>query len=216
MQTLNIHVVVPVKDLTRAKSRLAEVLSSAERRTLVLNMLYRVLTTVQSVAGVERNGSGNSSPACIEKIRVISADPTVRDLAGSLGVQSLPDMTVDLNAALERARNAVMADQGSALLIIPADVAAIIPDDVQDLTQALVSGADVVIAPDQARTGTNALGLRLPSLLPFQFGLDSFANHLHTARQLNLAAQVYTSPTLALDIDTPEDLYRLQEDIWQL
>ncbi len=217
-QTLNIHVVVPVKDLARAKSRLADVLSPDERRTLVLKMLQRVLTTMQSVASSDHNGSSNPQSVWIEKIRVISADATVRDLANSLGAQPLLDLTVDLNAALERARTTVIADGAAALLIIPADVAAIMPADMQGLTQALAFGADMVIAPDQLRIGTNALGLRLPSLLHFQFGPDSFAEHMHTAQRLGLATQVYTSPTLALDIDTPEDLdlYKLQEHIWQL
>jgi 2-phospho-L-lactate guanylyltransferase len=65
-----------------------------------------------------------------------------------------------------------------------------------------------VLSPDQTASGTNALAQSLPPPLPFLFGPGSFAQHLEAAQRLGLRANVYTSPTLALDIDTPADLER--------
>lgn len=64
----------------------------------------------------------------------------------------------------------------------------------------------MVIAPDRAETGTNALLLRPPHVLRPQFGIDSFHRHLENARAANIHAVIYRSPTLAQDIDWPEDL----------
>ncbi|MFP4438597.1 MAG: 2-phospho-L-lactate guanylyltransferase [Chloroflexaceae bacterium] len=197
----HLHLVIPMKDLARAKSRLSEILPPDARRTLVLEMLRRVLATL--LPGREHHGT--VAPADIESVWIMSADPTILALTTELGARPLHDPTADLNAALEWARTVVTAAGADALLIIPADVPRITPADLAGLTASLQAGSALVIAPDRAGHGTNALGLRLPSPLPFQFGPDSFAQHLETARRLGLTAQIYASPTLALDVDTPED-----------
>ncbi len=204
----HLHLVIPIKDLARAKSRLAEILPPDARRTLVLEMLRRVLATL--LPGREHHGT--VAPAGTHQVRpdiecvwIMSADPTILALTTELGARPLPDPTADLNAALEWARTVVTAAGADALLIIPADVPRITPADLAGLTASLQAGSALVIAPDRAGSGTNALGLRLPSPLPFQFGPDSFAHHLETARRLGLTTRIYASPTLALDVDTPED-----------
>ncbi|MEI7771976.1 MAG: hypothetical protein WCI67_18430, partial [Chloroflexales bacterium] len=52
---MQIHAVVPVKTLARAKSRLAGRLSLAERRDLVIAMLGRVLATLLSCRGAAQH-----------------------------------------------------------------------------------------------------------------------------------------------------------------
>jgi len=47
--------------------------------------------------------------------------------------------------------------------------------------------------------------LRPPDLIPFAFGPDSFAAHCAAARAAGVQPVVYRSPTIALDLDTPED-----------
>jgi 2-phospho-L-lactate guanylyltransferase len=207
----HLHLVIPMKDLARAKSRLAEILSPEARRTLVLDMLRRVLATLSPGRGhhatVAPAGTHPPTPD-IECVWIMSADPTILALTTELGARPLHDPTANLNAALEWARTAVTAAGADALLIIPADVPRITRADLAGLTASLQAGSALVIAPDRAGHGTNALGLRLPSPLPFLFGPDSFAQHLEAARRLGLTARIYASPTLALDVDTPEDFTR--------
>jgi 2-phospho-L-lactate guanylyltransferase len=198
----HLHLVIPMKDLSRAKSRLARILPPAARRDLVLEMLRRVLATL--LPGTDHHRTEGTLPA-IECVWIMSADPTILARTTELGAHPLHDPTADLNAALEWARTVVTAAGADALLIIPADVPHITPADLAGLTASLHAGAALVIAPDRAGQGTNALGLLLPSPLPFQFGSNSFAQHLETAHHLGLTVQVYASPTLALDVDTPED-----------
>ncbi len=69
----------------------------------------------------------------------------------------------------------------------------------------------VVIAPDAGETGTNALLLRPPFLLPFSFGPVSFARHCALARAAGVEPLVYRSPSLAHDIDLPDDLRHLDQ-----
>jgi 2-phospho-L-lactate guanylyltransferase len=63
----------------------------------------------------------------------------------------------------------------------------------------------LVIAPCRHRTGTNALLLRPPGLIPFAFGPDSFAAHCAAARAAGVEPVVHRANSLAFDLDTPED-----------
>jgi 2-phospho-L-lactate/phosphoenolpyruvate guanylyltransferase len=69
----------------------------------------------------------------------------------------------------------------------------------------------VVISPDGARSGTNALLMRPPDALPFAFGPDSFEAHLQAAHKRDLAVQVCERSHLAFDLDTAGDLARLKK-----
>jgi 2-phospho-L-lactate/phosphoenolpyruvate guanylyltransferase len=192
---MQIHAVVPVKSLDRAKSRLAGLLGLAERRALVLEMLGRVLTTLLACRD-----------AALAEVWVTSADPEVLTLAEGRGVRVLIDHAGDLNGALEQARVALSEVGAVALLVVPADVPLISAEDVVALARLLAEGADVVLAPDRPDEGTNTLGLRLPCALPFRFGEQSAALHRAAAAARGLITRIYRSPTLALDVDDAESL----------
>jgi 2-phospho-L-lactate guanylyltransferase len=64
----------------------------------------------------------------------------------------------------------------------------------------------VVVAPCRHGTGTNALLIQPPGLIPFAFGPGSFAAHCAAARAAGVEPVIYRSATIALDLDTPEDL----------
>jgi 2-phospho-L-lactate guanylyltransferase len=67
----------------------------------------------------------------------------------------------------------------------------------------------VAIAPSDARSGTNALVLRPPDVIAPCFGNDSFEAHLRAAEAADAAVQVVSDAVLGFDLDTPEDLERL-------
>lgn len=193
---MQLHAIVPVKALERAKSRLAGVLSPVERRLLVLEMLGRVLTAL-------RQSSATT-------IWVVSTDATVRAFAEASGATPLEERASDLNGALEQARAVARAAGAEALLVVPADVPLLAPADVAAMAALLAVGA-VALAPDAAGRGTNALALRLgprAAELPFTFGVDSAARHLRAAAERGLVARTYHAPTLALDVDDPASLAR--------
>jgi 2-phospho-L-lactate guanylyltransferase len=63
-----------------------------------------------------------------------------------------------------------------------------------------------VVAPDRRGTGTNALLVRPPGLIPYRFGENSLDKHLEEAEAAGAEAHVYESDTLGLDVDIPADL----------
>ena len=58
---------------------------------------------------------------------------------------------------------------------------------------------------DRHATGTNALGLRPPSIIPFAFGPGSREAH-RAAADVAGATYLELDGPLGLDLDTPEDL----------
>ncbi len=203
-ETFAVHAVVPMKDLTRAKSRLSQHLSPAERRSLALNMLCNVLQVL----------CASSMQPELQAVWVVSSDPLVHAIAACCGARPLLDTTADLNGALELARAAVVEAGADALLVVPADTPLITSADVTGIIERLWQSDPpaCVLVPNQQMSGTNALGLTLPATMPFQFGDDSFARHCNTAYNLGMHVRIFYSATLALDIDTPGDLARA----WQL
>jgi 2-phospho-L-lactate guanylyltransferase len=191
---MKLHGIVPVKALGGAKSRLATVLTPAERRRLVLDMFEQVLGTLRR--------------ACVSAVWVVSADPEVLAIAAARGANPVLEQGVGLNAALEQARRAAHAAGAEALVVVPADVPLLTPGDLAALLALLQGGADVALAPDGAGRGTNALALRAGAKLPFSFGEGSAERHMRLAADQGLTARRFHSPTLALDVDDQPSLAR--------
>ncbi len=90
------------------------------------------------------------------------------------------------------------------VLILPCDLPLMSVRALEEFTRSARPPMHVAIAPDRARTGTNALLLRVPSGFPFCFGPDSFHRHLEAAQARGWATAVCDVAALAADLDTPE------------
>jgi len=191
-----VSAVVPVKDLQETKSRLAPILNPGARAGLTLYMMGRVVAAIRS--------SG------VEDVCVVSPARIVLTEAQRRGAIPLPQDSRGLNPALEEGRRRALELGASTLLVLPADLPLLGEEDVLAVLKAS-EGQAVVIAPDGARSGTNALLTRPPGALPFAFGPDSFQAHLEAARKRDLDVKVCERSHLAFDLDTAGDLARLKK-----
>jgi 2-phospho-L-lactate guanylyltransferase len=190
--------VLPAKRFGRAKTRLGGVLPAAERRELARALCDRVLgacaaSRVLHGTLVATDGDDVTALATHRRAAVL------RDRVGETALARIVDAALDDL----RARGATHA------LVVMADLPCATARDLRELL-ALMRDADVVLAPDVQRRGTNALGLRLD--LPFHtaFGrADSLQRHVREAARAGCHARVLYHPRIALDIDTPEDLMAL-------
>ncbi len=194
---MSVFAVVPVKDLWGTKSRLKPILDPGARAGLTLYMMGRVVSAI--------------SRAGVENIGVVSPDRIVLDEARRRGATPLLQESQGLNPALEEGRRWAMERGGSSLLVLPADLPLIDTEDVSAVLESVGETLSVVISPDGVHTGTNALLLRPPGTLPFAFGPGSYEAHLQAAQERGLDVRVCERPHLAFDLDTAEDLVRLNE-----
>lgn len=194
---MSVFAVVPVKDLWGTKSRLKPILDPGARAGLTLYMMGRVVSALKE--------------AGVENVCVVSPDRVVLNHARERGAEPLQQESRGLNPALEEGRRWAMGRGASVLLVLPADLPLL---DAQDVRAVLEDGGEapsVTISPDGAHAGTNALLLRPPDALPFAFGLGSYEAHQRAARERGLDVRVLERPHLSFDLDTAEDLARLEE-----
>ena len=191
-----VSAVVPVKDLRGTKSRLAPVLDPGARAGLTLYMMGRVVAALRE--------------AGVKDVCVVSPDRIVLAEAERRGATPLIQESRGLNPALEEGRRWALDRDASTLLVLPADLPLLDAGDVRAVLDEAGEGPSIVISPDGAHSGTNALLLKPPEILPFAFGPDSFEAHLGAARRRDLEVRVCERPHLAFDLDTAGDLARLR------
>lgn len=191
---MSLWVIIPVKPLNRAKSRLAEVLTPDERSEFAEAMLRQILTVVATVPQVTGT-------------LVISRDGRALTIAREYGARTVQESGApELNLALMRATEVVRSWGCEAILILPADLPFVSAQDITTIIEKGQRVPSVVIATDRDQNGTNALLVRPPGLIDYQYGEDSFHHHLDQARELGATIAICESERLLLDIDVPEDL----------
>jgi 2-phospho-L-lactate guanylyltransferase len=178
------HVLIPVKQLGEAKSRLAEALDAGERADLVHELLAHVLAVVKE--------------ANVGPVTVVSAEPLELD-----GVPRFDDRGLPWNEALSAAMEEAVDEE--VVLVVAADLPRLTPEDVHALLGATpVCGIAIARATDG---GTNAVSMRPPGRVTTHFGEPgSAAAHERAAWLAGGDAHVLDCPGLAFDVDTPEDL----------
>jgi len=183
---------IPVKSLSRAKSRLAPALSTLERGALTLAMLEDVLDSAQAVAGWEP--------------LVVSPDEVALEVAARRGVRAVAEAKPPLSNAIRQVEAIAKEQDADALTILPGDLPLVTPESLQEGLRTL--GA-VVLARSGDGAGTSFLLRRPPRAIPARFGPDSFLRHLQSAGERGLPVAVVERPELTFDLDRPGDILTL-------
>ena len=187
----DIGLIIAVKRLTAAKTRLAPVFSARTRENVVLAML------VDTLGAAARVGS-------LRSISVITPDEAAAAAAIELGAEVLADPTPEdhsdpLNNAITAAERAI-AGSFSNIVVLQGDLPAL---QTQELSEAIAAARHHrrSFVADRLGTGTSALFAFGAALDP-QFGPDSSARH----RRSGAIELTGAWPGLRCDVDTPADL----------
>ncbi|MCV7232605.1 2-phospho-L-lactate guanylyltransferase [Mycobacterium branderi] len=187
----DVGLIIAVKRLAAAKTRLAPVFSARTRESVVLAMLVDTLTAAKPVTS-------------LRSITVITPDDAAAAAAAEAGAEVLFDPTPDghgdpLNNAIAAAERAVAAVTPN-IVVLQGDLPAL---QTQELAEAIgaARGYRRSFVADRLGTGTAALCAFGAPLDP-QFGPDSAARH----RRSGAIELTGAWPGLRCDIDTPDDL----------
>ena len=185
----DIAVIIAVKRLSEAKTRLSELFDAAGRERVGLAMLVDTITAARAVDGVA-------------SITVVTPDPTAADAARALGASTVDDPTPAQHP--DPLNNAIQA--ANSHLGCP-DVA-VLQGDLPSLRSAEFAAALAAarahprsFVADHTGTGTCALFAFGVPLNPL-FGAGSARRH-HEDGAVELTGDW---PGLRCDIDTPDDL----------
>jgi 2-phospho-L-lactate guanylyltransferase len=184
--------ILPVKNFPAAKQRLRDGLGPLQREGLAEAMFTDVLFALHSVS--------------LAEITVVTGSPVARTIALGQGARVVEDRETGHNAAAALGIADAMDQGAERVLLVPGDCPALDPKEVGVLLARPVPGPSVLIVPDRHGTGTNALLITPPDAITPSFGPGSCQRHLELAQVFGVHAEIVNVPSLALDIDTPEDL----------
>lgn len=188
------EVVIAVRGGEEAKSRYGDLVAPQDRAAFVEAMLADMLSAIARVPSVRQ-------------VRVVTPTPRIAALARSLGARIVAELKPSgLNAAFRIGRESVARDDAAAtVILLPGDLPGLAPADIEAVIAAAAPGR-VAMVRAARDGGTGALAFAAGLDLPLAYGLDSFARHQAAVRDLGLDPFEVAAPSLAHDLDHPDDL----------
>lgn len=190
----DVGLIIAVKRLTAAKTRLAPVFSAATRERVVLAMLIDTITAAAKTPS-------------LHSITVVTPDVVASEAARALGAEVLADPTPlghpdPLNHAIAAAESVVVGASGAPpnIVVLQGDLPAL---QTHELTEAIAAARahPRTFVADRHGSGTAALFAFGVGLQPL-FGPDSAQRH----RDSGAIELTGPWPGMRCDIDTPDDL----------
>jgi 2-phospho-L-lactate guanylyltransferase len=190
------RVILPLKDLVEAKSRLSGLLRPAERRSLAQAMVEDVLSTLV-----------NHSQ--INAVTLVSDDPASALLANNYGIEHMPEAALGcrgLNPVISKASQLLSKRSEQPIVVLHGDLPCLTGDDISAALKVLEENNGLVIGCDRHGLGTNLLAFHAVNQPEFAFGVGSCARHRVWAEEKGIPVHVLRRAGIGLDIDEPQDL----------
>ncbi len=185
---------IPVKELSKAKQRLAAYFSPEERFQLADALWQDFFKVAEKVTG-------------IDAIYVVSAEERVLERARELGWEIIPESHQISESDSVDFASRWCADRGvDVLLRVPVDLPLIEARDIETVFADAPAAPAAVIVPSFDGTGTNALLRTPPTLFRSHFGPGSFTQHLIEASRCGAETRVLRLPGIEIDIDELVDV----------
>ena len=138
-------------------------------------------------------------------VRVVTSDARAADAARDAGADAVADPGEGQGPAVQAGLAEV---EPGGILVVNADLPCAVPDDLRSLLAATPAGCLALV---EALDGTtNALSLPSPAAFAPLYGPSSSDRFRDHAASLGLETVSVALPNLAADVDTMEDLSRLQ------
>lgn len=198
--------IIPVKRFARAKQRLLETLDRRQRAAVVKAMLADVLVAVTATESVERLIliTGESRAERIAMDRARRAKTPIEVLRDPDDHGHSEAATLGIIRALALGAECTALLPGDCPLLDPAEL---------DAALARMRPGRVAVVPDRHGTGTNALLLAPGDAIGPAFGEGSMERHRDRATRAGYKVAVESLDSLALDLDTPDDLAVLAAEL---
>jgi 2-phospho-L-lactate guanylyltransferase len=189
-------ILIPIKNTSFAKQRLASILDQPARTELARAMLTDVLTTLHE---------WKNRP----KVGIVTGDEYATKLATEYKFEVITDTdNPGETGAIEMATRVCVERGEESTLVIPGDVPLIEMWELEEIIkQAPTEGTLLVPAWDGR--GTNAAYRRPANLFALKFGNDSFKPHYAAAQATGKPCVILNLPGIAVDVDNPADLRQL-------
>lgn len=185
---------IPIKEPTRAKTRLANLLTLEERQQLVWAMFEDLCKALAAAKKAEH-------------IFIVTNFQQAAEHAHSFGWQVLLEEAQESESASIDWASRLLKEQGfDAVMRLPADLPLVRGEDIDELLALELKAPKALLVPSREGTGTNAI-IRAPAdLFASRFGPNSLARHKEEALRVGVECLIVKNERIALDIDEPQDI----------
>ena len=191
-------VLLPLKDPTHAKQRLAGHLTSKERQELAWAMYEDVTRAVRAAITPD------------QVVVVTRGHPALLAEPSNWQVIEENQQTSESHSVDHACR--LLQQRGASLVLrLPTDIPLLEPEDVDHLLNLELGARSAVIIPSRDGKGTNALLRTPPVAFPSRFGENSLALHQEEARRCRVELKILKNPRIAFDLDESSDLLRFMQ-----
>ena len=190
-------VLLPVKDFTNAKQRLAGAIDAETRAGLARAMLTDVLNALARAHVPER-------------VIIFTAADDVIQMARALRFDVVFEKSVDGHSAAVNLMISELSAASSLILSIAGDLPRLVPSEIDFALDA--ASEPITLIPSRDWTGTNGVVFIPPARISMDYGEGSFRRHLSKASAAGYRADVMNLQGIAFDLDTPEDLQAFLDD----
>jgi len=189
-------ILVPIKNTSSAKQRLAAILDQSLRTQLAQAMLHDVLATLHAWKNRPQVG-------------IVTGDPFATKLANEYQFEVIPDPdNPGETGAIEMATQVCVERGEESTLVIPGDIPLIEVWELEEIFKHAPTEGSVLVPAGDGR-GTNAALRRPANLFPLRFGKDSYKPHQAAAEATGKPCLILNLPGIAVDVDNPPDLRQL-------
>ena len=193
----DIMALVPVKSLDSGKTRLSPILDIHQRAAMIPAMVDDIFNALAAFGRMP--------------VLVVTGDSRVASMAESRGFSYLMETAcISETMAIEAATRKAGELGAGGTMVVPGDIPLVQPEDFAAVLAAAPLQGSLLVPAWDGR-GTNAALRRPHDLFPLRFGNDSFLPHRAAAEKTGLRCAVLHNERLALDVDSPEDLFRFLE-----
>lgn len=189
--------ILPIKSFDGAKRRLSTSLNTVARRVLAEAMFTDVLRAL-----------GHAE--MVEGVIVVTRDNGAQTIAEGYGATVVSDEEQGHNEAAAVGIERAIEAGARRVLLVPGDCPLMDAKELDGLIRTRMPHRSVVIVPDRHGSGTNVLLITPPGAFTPAFGPGSRERHEQTAATADLHYQTVEVSSLAIDIDTPDDLEAIE------
>ena len=191
-----IWTIVLMRGIERSKSRLAAAIGAAGRARLNRWLLVHTLKVIEHWRGD------------LKHCMVVSPCDQALDMAQRTGAAVAREMedANDPNRAAALGVTHAAANGAGKVLVLCCDLPDLTAESLRAFANEAGRRQHMVLAPDTAGTGTNALLVDACPDVGFSFGEHSYTRHCAWAAVHGWTLSVCARPELGFDLDTPQDL----------
>ncbi|MFT4048721.1 MAG: 2-phospho-L-lactate guanylyltransferase [Solirubrobacterales bacterium] len=194
-----VAVILPIKPFDDAKERLATGLAPEQRQLIAEAMVRDVFAALARAREVDA-------------IVVISAEPKITGIAGDQASEIIPDDRTGHSDAAKKGVAWAIENGYDKVVMLPGDCPLLDPQELDDLiVRTREDRVEFAVIPDRMGTGTNGLVISPPGAVEPSFGPGSRQRHIARGLAASRRTAEHEVPSLALDLDTAEDLLELAE-----